>query len=95
LECNCEDVEAVTFRDRELGKRTCKAVSIVYSCIIETAARGDTEMTYKAEALAYDLETRDWTKPVEYIARDRMEAIRWCNFNRDWMKRLRVVEVQN
>jgi hypothetical protein len=53
------------------------------------------EMTYKAEALAYDPETRDWTKPVEYIARDRMESIRWCNFNRDWMKRLRVVEIQN
>jgi hypothetical protein len=43
-----------------------------------------------AEGLAYDQATRDWTKRVEYRARDRMEAVRWCNFNRDWFKSLKV-----
>ena len=43
-----------------------------------------------AEGLAYDPKTRDWTERVEYVARDRMEAIRWINFNRDWMKSLRI-----
>ena len=46
----------------------------------------------KAVGLAYDPSTRDWTKPVEYTAQDRMEVIRWMNFNRDWMKNLRIVE---
>jgi hypothetical protein len=46
----------------------------------------------KAQGKAYDPETRDWTKVVEYLARDRMEAIRWINFNRDWFKDLRIVE---
>ena len=45
-----------------------------------------------AEGFAYSAATRDWTERVEYVARDRMEAIRWINFNRDWMKRLRLVE---
>jgi hypothetical protein len=48
--------------------------------------------TFTAVGFAYDAATRDWTKRVEYIARDRMEAIRWCNFNRDWMKNCRVLE---
>jgi len=42
--------------------------------------------------LTYDPATRDWTLPVEYKARDRMEAIRWMNFNRDWMKNLHIEE---
>lgn len=41
-------------------------------------------------ALAFDPETRDWTKPVEYTARNRMEAIRWGNFNRDWVKNIQI-----
>lgn len=45
-----------------------------------------------AEGYAYDAATRDWTARVEYIARDRMEAIRWIAFNRDWMKNLRIVD---
>ena len=44
----------------------------------------------KATGLAYDAATRDWTKLVEYVARDKMEAINWCHFNRNWMKDLRV-----
>jgi hypothetical protein len=40
----------------------------------------------------YDPKTRDWTEPVKYEARDRIEAIRWMNFNRDWMKNLHIVE---
>lgn len=43
------------------------------------------------QGLAYDQATRDWTKPVTYEARDYMEAIRWMNFNRDWMKDLHIV----
>jgi hypothetical protein len=45
----------------------------------------------KAEGYAYDPKTRDWTLRVEYVARDRMEAIRWMNSNRDWFKNLRIV----
>ena len=45
-----------------------------------------------AEGYAYDPKTRDWTQRVTYEARDRMEAIRWMNFNRDWMLRLRILE---
>lgn len=44
------------------------------------------------EGYAYSTQTRDWTERVEYIARGRMEAIRWMNFNRDWMKHLRIVK---
>ena len=49
--------------------------------------------TVTAEGYAYDPATRDWTKRVEYVARNRMEAIRWVNFNAHWMKRLRVIEL--
>jgi hypothetical protein len=45
----------------------------------------------KAEGFAYSPATGDWTERVEYVARDRMEAIRWMNFNRDWMKNLRIL----
>lgn len=45
-----------------------------------------------AEGLAYDPTTRDWTDRVQYAARDRMEAIRWINFNRNWLKSLHIVE---
>jgi hypothetical protein len=45
-----------------------------------------------AEGFAYDSVTRDWTKRVEYVARDRMEAIRWINFQRDWLKGLRILD---
>ena len=48
--------------------------------------------TTTASGLAYDPATRDWTKRVTYTARDRQEAIRWINFNRDWMKDLRIEE---
>lgn len=46
----------------------------------------------KAQGYTYDAKTRDWTTLVEYEARDRMDAIRWMNFNKDWMKGLRIVE---
>ncbi len=49
-------------------------------------------MTVKAQGKAYDPTTRDWTQVVIYEARDRMEAIRWMNFNREWMKDLRIIE---
>jgi len=51
----------------------------------------ETDMT-KAEGYVFDSRTGDWTERVEYVARDRMEAIRWINFNRDWMKNLRIIE---
>jgi hypothetical protein len=46
----------------------------------------------KAEGYAYNAQTRDWTDRVEYEARDRMEAIRWINFNKNWLKSLRIVD---
>ena len=46
----------------------------------------------KAQGKAFDPKTGDWTKLVEYEARDRMEAIRWMNMNRDWFKDLKIVE---
>lgn len=49
-------------------------------------------MAVKVEGFTYDPKTRDWTLRVEYIAQSRMEAIRWMNFNRDWMKGLRIIE---
>jgi hypothetical protein len=52
-------------------------------------------MTVIAEGYAYNPMTRDWTQRVEYVARDRMEAIRWMRFNQDWMKGLRIIEEQS
>lgn len=51
-----------------------------------------TDTQVAAEGYAFDPKTRDWTKKTEYVARDRIEAIRWINFNRDWMKNLRIVQ---
>jgi hypothetical protein len=39
---------------------------------------------------AYSPASQDWTVEASYIARDRMEAIRWVRFQRDWMKDLRI-----
>ena len=50
-------------------------------------------VTYQAFGFAYDQKTRDWTRRIEYNARNKMEAIRWCNMNRDWFKNLQVVEI--
>ena len=46
----------------------------------------------KAEGYAYNAQTRDWTDRIEYVAQTRMEAIRWINFNRDWLMHLRIVD---
>jgi hypothetical protein len=46
----------------------------------------------KAVGFAFDPASRDWTKRVEYVARDRMEAINWMHFNRNWMKNLYIEE---
>ncbi len=46
----------------------------------------------KAIGYSYNAQTRDWTDKAEYIAQSRMEAIRWMNFNKDWMKGLKIVE---
>jgi hypothetical protein len=51
--------------------------------------------TWIARGFAWDAQSRDWTLPVEYVARDRMEAARWCNFQRDWCKRLTIEERTN
>jgi hypothetical protein len=50
------------------------------------------KMIYTAVGYAYDPQTRDWTKRVEVVCRNKMEAVRWCNFNRDWFKRLSIEE---
>lgn len=52
----------------------------------------NTNTEVKAEGYAYNAQTRDWTDRVEYVGRDRMEVIRWINFNKDWMKGLRIIE---
>lgn len=49
----------------------------------------NTDGQWKAEGYTYDPATRAWTQRVEYEARTEMEAIRWCNFNRNWFTRLR------
>lgn len=56
--------------------------------------RQEAEMTeiVKAQGLAYDPVTRDWTELVIVEFRNRTEAIRWMNFQRDWMKQLRILE---
>jgi hypothetical protein len=41
-------------------------------------------------ALAFDPATGKWTKPVEYKARNRTEALNWAKFNRDWMIDIRL-----
>jgi hypothetical protein len=52
----------------------------------------NTTTEVKVEGFEYDPATRDWTKRVEFVARNRMEAIRWMNFQKDWMKGLKIVE---
>ena len=47
-------------------------------------------MTVTATGFAFDPDTREWTKPVTYEARDQMEAQRWITFNRDWFKNLHI-----
>lgn len=49
-----------------------------------------TDTMIKAVGYAYDATTHDWTQRVEYVAKDRMDAIRWMNFNRDWFKNLHI-----
>jgi hypothetical protein len=46
----------------------------------------------KAQGKAYNAQTRDWTEVVVYEARSRQEALRWMEFNRDWMKDLKIVD---
>lgn len=46
----------------------------------------------KVQGKAYDPATADWTKVVEYDARDREEAANWIKMNRDWFKDLQIVE---
>lgn len=46
----------------------------------------------KAEGFAYDPATQDWTQRVEFVGRNRQEALNWIKFQRDWMKNLRIVE---
>ena len=50
---------------------------------------GDMEMV-KASGLFYSQITRDWTEKHVVEFKDRMEAIRWMNFNRDWAKCLKI-----
>lgn len=45
-----------------------------------------------AEGFTLDPATRTWTLRVTYEARTRQEALNWINFNRNWMKNLRIVD---
>jgi len=51
-----------------------------------------TDTVTEACGLAYDPETNDWTHEVVYIARSRTEAVWWMNFNKAWLKDLKIVE---
>jgi proline racemase len=51
-------------------------------------------MTVRAVGFAFDPETREWTKRVEYNARDRMEAIRWINCSQDYLRDAHIEEPQ-
>jgi hypothetical protein len=42
-------------------------------------------------ALAWDENTRDWTKPVTYRARTKDEARNWVAFQRDYMKGFKII----
>lgn len=46
----------------------------------------------KAEGYRFNPTTRNWDIRVEFQAPNRMEAIRWMNFSRDWFKDLRIIE---
>lgn len=48
------------------------------------------EQQILATGLAYDPATRDWTMPVTFAARTRLEAINWVRFQRSWLKDLRI-----
>lgn len=50
-----------------------------------------TDQMVKAEGYAYNAQTRDWTDRVEVEFKNRMEAIRWINFQKDWMKNLKII----
>ena len=49
-------------------------------------------MSIIVEGFKYDPKTKGWTERVQYEARDRIEAIRWMNFQRDWLRGLRIIE---
>ena len=45
-----------------------------------------------ATAKVWNAETGKVDKVVTYEARNRMEAIRWHNCNRDYMREFRIIE---
>lgn len=45
-----------------------------------------------AEGFAYNPRTCQWSERVEYVARNRQEALNWIKFQRHWLTRLRIVE---
>lgn len=47
-------------------------------------------MALTVTAKAWNPATRNVDLEVKYEARDRMEAIRWINFNRNWMRDFRI-----
>ena len=46
------------------------------------------ETQWVASGYKYNPKTRQWNDPVEYLASNKLDAIRWCSFNRDWLKYL-------
>lgn len=57
---------------------------------IRAVSATEIDKMVKASGLAYSQQTRDWTEKVVVEFKDRMEAIRWMNFQRDWMKNLKI-----
>jgi hypothetical protein len=46
---------------------------------------------FTVKALAYSQVSKDWTDPVEFVARTEVEAKDWVRFNKDWMKGFEII----
>jgi hypothetical protein len=48
---------------------------------------------FRVTAVGLNPATRQIDLPVEYIARDRIEAIRWANCNQDYIRNVKIEEI--
>jgi hypothetical protein len=49
---------------------------------------------FRVTAVGLNPATRQIDLPVEYIARDRIEAIRWANCNQDYIRNVKIEEIK-
>jgi hypothetical protein len=83
-----QDNEEYSFDDMRIIATTDDQASID----AEVARLNGRDILVIARGLAYDGTTRDWTQKVEFVGRNRQEALDWIKFNRDWFKDLHIVE---